>query len=135
MQIKKSSLASLSNEALCKLRDEIAALLNSRAEALRREIDQLTGKPVAMYGHGKQNRYKAKGNKIASKYRGPDGGTWSGRGLKPRWLTSELKAGKKLEDFLIVKIDDTAAKAGADESPSHIVKHGQSDRIKLPQQQ
>jgi hypothetical protein len=38
MQPKKSSLTTLSNEALCKLRDEIAALLNSRAEDLRREL-------------------------------------------------------------------------------------------------
>jgi hypothetical protein len=43
MQIKKSSFASLSNEALGKLRDEVAELLNSRAEALRGELDQLTG--------------------------------------------------------------------------------------------
>ena len=43
MQPKKSSFNTLSNEALCKLRDEIADVLNSRAEALRREADQLTG--------------------------------------------------------------------------------------------
>jgi hypothetical protein len=43
--------------------------------------------------------------------------------LKPRWLTRELKAGKKLEDFLITKPNDTAEKAGADESPSPFVKH------------
>ena len=102
MQIKKSSFASLSNEALCKLRDEIAGLLNSRAEALRRELDQLTGTPVVNgQSKGKKNTHKAKRNKIAPKYRGPDGASWSGRGLKPRWLTRELKAGKKLEDFLI----------------------------------
>jgi DNA-binding protein H-NS len=40
-----------------------------------------------------------------NKYRGPDGDTWCGRGIKPRWLTSTLKEGKKLEDFLIVKPD------------------------------
>jgi hypothetical protein len=47
MQPKKASLTTLSNEALCKLRDEIAALLNSRAEDLRRELDRLTGGAVA----------------------------------------------------------------------------------------
>ncbi len=108
MQIKKSSFASLSNEALCKLRDEIAELLESRAEALRRELDQLTGKPVAKHGQSNARKNKAKGNKITPKYRGPNGSTWCGRGLKPRWLTGELKAGKKLEDFLIVKPDDVS---------------------------
>jgi DNA-binding protein H-NS len=93
MQPKKSSLTTLSNEALCKLRDEIAALLNSRAKDLRRELDRL-----AAGGTGS----KAECKKAAPKYRGPDGDTWAGRGLKPRWLTSALQEGKKLEDFLIV---------------------------------
>jgi DNA-binding protein H-NS len=94
MQPKKSSLTTLSNEALCKLRDEIAVLLNSRAENLRRELDQLTGG-----GNGS----KAERKKASPKYRGPDGDTWTGRGNKPRWLASAMKEGKKLEDFLIVK--------------------------------
>ena len=50
MQPKKSSFASLSNEALCKLRDEIVALLNSRAEKLRMELDRLTNGSAAMAG-------------------------------------------------------------------------------------
>ena len=99
MQPKKSSLTTLSNEALCKLRDEILTLLNSRAEDLRGELDRLTGGAVA---DGGGNGSKAKGKKIAPKYRGPDGDTWTGRGMKPRWLTSAMKEGKKPEDFLIV---------------------------------
>ena len=83
MQPKKASLTTLSNEALCKLRDEIAALLNSRAEDLRRELDRLTGGAVA---DGGGNGSKMKGKKIAPKYRGPDGDTWTGRGVKPRQL-------------------------------------------------
>jgi DNA-binding protein H-NS len=104
MQPKKSSLSTLSNEALCKLRDEIAALLNSRAEDLRRELDRLTGDGLAHGGgtNGAAKASSAKAKKIAPKYRGPDGGTWCGRGARPRWLTSALKEGKKLEDFLIV---------------------------------
>ena len=104
MQPKKSSFASLSNEALCKLRDEIAALLNSRAENLRRELDQLTGGAVAHDGkvNGAVDASKAQRKKIAPKYRGPAGDTWTGRGIKPRWLASALNEGKKLEDFLIV---------------------------------
>ena len=40
---KKSSLDTLSNQALCKLRDEIAEELKNRAESLQRQIDQLVG--------------------------------------------------------------------------------------------
>lgn len=41
--------------------------------------------------------------RVAPKYRDPEnpGGTWSGRGLQPRWLRERLEAGAKLEDFLI----------------------------------
>jgi DNA-binding protein H-NS len=104
MQPKKSSLTTLSNEALCKLRDEIAALLNSRAEDLRRELNQLTGGAVAHNAgtNGAAHAPKAQRKKIAPKYRGPDGDTWTGRGMKPRWLASAMKEGKRLEDFLIV---------------------------------
>jgi DNA-binding protein H-NS len=105
MQPKTSSLTTLSNEALCKLRDEIAALLNSRAEDLRRELNQLTGGGVAQGGetNGGGGAPKAMRKKAAPKYRGPDGDTWTGRGMKPRWLASAMKEGKKLEDFLIVR--------------------------------
>lgn len=40
--------------------------------------------------------------KVAPKYRDPDSGkTWSGRGLRPRWLRQALNAGKKLDDFAL----------------------------------
>jgi DNA-binding protein H-NS len=40
--------------------------------------------------------------KVAPKYRDPvTGTTWTGRGLKPRWLSSELAAGKTLEEFAL----------------------------------
>lgn len=42
------------------------------------------------------------GAKVAPKYRDPvTGSTWTGRGLKPKWLASALSAGKSLDDFAI----------------------------------
>lgn len=39
---------------------------------------------------------------VAPKYRDPvSGKTWSGRGLKPRWMTAAMAEGKKPEDFAI----------------------------------
>ncbi len=44
----------------------------------------------------------ASGAKVAPKFRNAaTGETWSGRGLKPRWLTAALAAGKKLEDYSV----------------------------------
>lgn len=41
------------------------------------------------------------GRKVAPKYRDEQGNTWTGRGLKPRWLTAAIANGKKPEDFAI----------------------------------
>lgn len=41
-------------------------------------------------------------SKVAVKYRNPaTGDTWSGRGLKPRWLTAALAAGRSISDFAV----------------------------------
>ena len=104
MQPKKSSLSTLSNDALCKLRDEVVALLNSRAEDLQRELNRLRGDAVAhdVKANGEAGP-KVPRRKAAPKYRGPDGETWTGRGHKPRWMTAALQEGKQPEDFLIVE--------------------------------
>jgi DNA-binding protein H-NS len=46
-----------------------------------------------------------KGKKLKPKYRNPKNKneTWAARGLKPKWLSAQLKQGKKLEDFAIQK--------------------------------
>ena len=41
-------------------------------------------------------------NKVAPKYRDTaTASTWSGRGLKPKWLKAAIDGGKSLESFLI----------------------------------
>jgi DNA-binding protein H-NS len=45
---------------------------------------------------------KKPAGKVAAKYHNPaTGDTWSGRGLKPKWLTAALAAGRSLSDFAI----------------------------------
>lgn len=44
----------------------------------------------------------ASGKKVAAKYRDPtSGATWTGRGLKPKWLTAALATGKAISDFSV----------------------------------
>ncbi len=38
---------------------------------------------------------------VAAKYRGPDGQTWSGRGLTPRWMAELIAKGQSKADFLV----------------------------------
>ena len=47
-------------------------------------------------------RASTSGRKVAAKYRDPaTGQTWTGRGLKPKWLSAALEAGKQLNDFAV----------------------------------
>jgi DNA-binding protein H-NS len=49
----------------------------------------------------RKNGVKA-GSKVAPKYRDPaTGATWTGRGLKPKWMTTAISEGKTLNDFAI----------------------------------
>ena len=41
------------------------------------------------------------GQVVAAKYRGPNGETWSGRGLAPRWLATLIASGRGKEEFAI----------------------------------
>lgn len=56
------------------------------------------GAPVAVK---KEKSPKKVANPVAAKYRGPNGETWSGRGLTPRWLATLIAAGQSKETFAI----------------------------------
>lgn len=98
---KSQSLASMSVDALLKLRDDISAVLSKKVGDLKRQLSALTGTDV---GNGRKRGRKAgslKGRKVQPKYRGPGGETWAGRGATPRWMVEAVKGGAKKEDFLI----------------------------------
>ena len=44
---------------------------------------------------------KTAGSVVAAKYKGPNGETWSGRGLTPRWLSTLIAQGQSKESFAI----------------------------------
>jgi DNA-binding protein H-NS len=105
----KVNLASMSVDQLLKLRDEIITALTRKATELQQQLSRLSG-GAAGGASGRGRRGPRKGHKVPPKYRGPGGETWSGRGLRPRWLAAALKGGRKLDDFLIGK--GSSAKSG-----------------------
>lgn len=44
---------------------------------------------------------KMAGIAVAAKYRGPNGETWSGRGLTPKWLAALIAQGHSKESFAV----------------------------------
>ena len=94
------SLASMSVDALLKLRDDVGKVLSQKAVQLEDQLSKLGGEA----GSGRRGRGSAmKGRKVPAKYRDKQGNTWAGRGAQPVWLREKLKAGAKLEDFAVQK--------------------------------
>lgn len=58
------------------------------------------GRPGKVAGE-KATKVKKEKTAVAAKYRGPNGETWSGRGLMPKWLSTLVAAGQSKESFLI----------------------------------
>lgn len=44
---------------------------------------------------------KTVGKPVAAKFQGPNGESWSGRGLTPRWLVTLVAQGRAKEEFAI----------------------------------
>jgi DNA-binding protein H-NS len=96
----RANLASMSVDALLKLRDDIGKVLSQKAVQLEQQLSKLGGG----VGSGRRGRGSAmKGRKVPIKYRDKAGNTWAGRGAQPVWLREKLKAGATLEDFAVEK--------------------------------
>jgi DNA-binding protein H-NS len=101
---KNKSLATLSLDALVKLRDDVTEALSNRASELRRQLSSLTGTSTGAKRGPKFKSSRLKGPKVAAKYRSKKDAklTWAGRGATPRWMRDEMKVGKlKKEAFLL----------------------------------
>jgi DNA-binding protein H-NS len=98
---KKRKTALVKRKPIAAVRRKLAAL----AKADGYSIAELFGGAGAAPKAGKAAA-PAKGRKlgkVAPKYRNPANSreTWSGRGMQPRWLATEVRKGRKPEDFLI----------------------------------
>jgi DNA-binding protein H-NS len=124
MKLSASSLESLSVVELTDLYERIRPLLAKRIEQEKRKLESTLArlnsdvalrsvpKRRVLAANGSHPKHRRKYPPVLPKYRNPTdrSETWAGRGKQPRWLVSQLRAGKKLEDFLIRK---TAAARGA----------------------
>ena len=96
----KTNLASMSVDALLKLREDIGNVLSRKADQLK---DQLSRLGHEIGSRKRIGRSSLNGRKVAIKYRDKSGNTWAGRGAQPIWLREKLKAGAKHEDFAVQK--------------------------------
>jgi DNA-binding protein H-NS len=102
--MRSPNLKTMSAIELIDLRAQVDAILSKKVTVERKTLEASLRKLDGVSSNGKRRIQKASrlaGIKLPPKYRGPDGQTWTGRGLKPRWLTEALDSGKQVEDFLI----------------------------------
>jgi DNA-binding protein H-NS len=87
-----------------KLREEFIAETRRKAQALGFSLDDLfSGTPTKKpSGRDKSEKLTVR-RPVAVKYRDPQNpeSTWTGRGMKPRWLRDKLNAGAKIEEFSV----------------------------------
>jgi DNA-binding protein H-NS len=120
MQVKfrNLDLNSLSIDELWALHEEVDAVLSERILTEKRALEERLARlnrASAAKGRiagvdSKTNGRRALRRKyppVLPKYQNPNdrSETWAGRGKQPRWLVSQLKAGKKISDFLISRAE------------------------------
>lgn len=114
MKLSKLELKSLSIDELWALHEQVGAVLSEKITAEKRGLEErlarlnrgVIEKPSAARAALKVRERRAGRRKyppVLPKYQNPGdpSETWAGRGKQPRWLVSQLKAGKKIDDFLI----------------------------------
>ena len=97
-----TKLSAMDVDSLLALRTEVDNKLSEKRRDMEKALARLGGS-VGVAGHGRPRVSKMKGRKVEPKYRSPDGETWAGRGVQPKWLTALIKQGRKIEQFAIAK--------------------------------
>ena len=72
-----------------------------RGPKVARSNTGIAGKSTATKKISGASKKSRAGIPVAAKYRGPQGESWSGRGLMPRWLKALTVDGRAKEDFEI----------------------------------
>jgi DNA-binding protein H-NS len=106
------NLSSLSMDELWALHEEVGNVLSEKITNEKRELEErlvrLNGGMMAKINRSdlqvaERRTVRRKYPPVLPKFQNPSdpSETWAGRGKQPRWLVSQLKAGKKMNDFLI----------------------------------
>lgn len=113
--MKKLNFEGMPLDDLWALYEQIGTVLSSRIVVEKQQLDkrlaQLHGRKEfdqtvrrdLKTGKEDLDRPRRRYPKVFPKYRNPavPAETWSGRGKRPRWLVSALKAGRAIDDFKI----------------------------------
>jgi DNA-binding protein H-NS len=110
---------SMSIDELWTLHEKIAATLSRKLAAektrLEKRLHQLKQGVELFKGNNKNVGHARRPYpRVFPKFKNPaqPSETWAGRGKQPRWLTAQLRSGKKLDDFRIQPLSGRAGHRG-----------------------
>jgi DNA-binding protein H-NS len=114
--INEDQIVAMSAEDLWDLYNHLRGVLKHKLRLQMKEIDGLLKALLNANERlqGPSNPGEAPTNKArrpyprpAPQFRNPDdpSQTWAGRGLRPRWLTAHIKAGRSIDEFRIANTD------------------------------
>src|SRR4051812_40297311 len=110
MKFGRFNLSSLSMDELWSLHEEVGNILSEKITNEKRELEERLAKlnngMMAKINRSdlkvaERRKVRRKYPPVLPKFQNPSdpSETWAGRGKQPRWLVSQLKAGKKMNDF------------------------------------
>src|SRR5712664_2381071 len=115
-KMKRNDLESMSVDELWSLRALLIPLLTDKISAEKVKIDRRLRQ--LDLGAARSNseiitHARRPYPQVLPKYSNPakPSETWAGRGKQPRWLTAQLRAGKRLDDFRIQTLPGRARRS------------------------
>jgi|SRR5271169_3336828 DNA-binding protein H-NS len=110
--MKHLDFKSMTTDELWSLHEEISSVLASKLAAEKLRLEQRLRELAVRASGTAENKagIRRAYPQVFPKYRNPaqPSETWSGRGKTPRWLTAQLRSGKKRDDFRIQDVKDRA---------------------------
>ena len=96
------TLKSMSTDELWNLYEQVASSLAGKIAAEKAKLEERLRK-IETVSNVVRLDHRRHYSKVSPKYQNPQNAaeTWSGRGKQPRWLTAQVRSGKKLDNFLI----------------------------------
>jgi DNA-binding protein H-NS len=101
-EIRSKEFASTVQDILAKMQAFGITLRDLQNAKLGKSVKAGRGKSRATALAKTAKGSKRTGVAIAPKFRGPNGETWSGRGLTPKWLSILIAQGRSKDEFAIV---------------------------------
>jgi len=108
--MKANDFDSMSMDELWHLHEQVTSTLARKIAQEKAKLEErlrwLENSSLENYGNTiSPDRPRRAYPKVLPKYQNPKNPAekWSGRGKRPHWVQAQLKAGKKLEHFLIAR--------------------------------